>query len=154
MASELWTDGESKYTFEEVLEDVKDFNGSIFVGTDSQLHTRRRIFTCVICLYNEEMKKGGRYYYQRVSRPAPPRENLMNQLSEETNKALELASMIQEYHPNVRMEIHLDCSPSDAGASSSRYADMLQGWVASMGFDCKIKPDGWAACSIADRHSK
>ena len=154
MTKHAWTDGESEFTFEEVMEDVRSYDGSVFIGADSQLHSSRRIFTRVICLYNEERKKGGRYYYQRISLSGPEFNNLMTQLSEETDKALELAMSIQEYNPHVKIEIHLDCSPAESGHQSSRYADMLQGWVTSLGFDCKIKPDGWAACSVADRHSK
>ena len=154
MSTKLWTNGEFEFTFEEVMKDVKNFDGSIFIGVDSQQHANRRIFTKAICLYNEQKRKGGRYYYQRVSLSESDFQNLMTQLSEETDNALDLAMKIKNYNPNVKIEIHLDCSPADSSHRSGRYADMLKGWVSSMGFDCKIKPDGWAACSVADRHSK
>jgi predicted RNase H-related nuclease YkuK (DUF458 family) len=154
MSVEYWTDGEKKYTFDEVMADVQSYDGDVFIGADSQQHSQRRVFTRVICLYNAEKRKGGRYYYQKIFLQESDFESLMTQLSEEAENALQLAMRIQEYNPSVKIEIHLDCSPAGSGHGSSRFADMLQGWVTSMGFDCKIKPDGWAACAVADRHSK
>ena len=53
-----------------------------------------------------------------------------------------------------KLELHLDISPFSAGNATSRFSDMLKGYVQGYGLNCKIKPNAWASQSIADRHSK
>jgi predicted RNase H-related nuclease YkuK (DUF458 family) len=44
--------------------------------------------------------------------------------------------------------------PFNLKNATSKFSDMLKGYVAGAGFECRIKPDAWASQSIADRHSK
>ena len=59
-----------------------------------------------------------------------------------------------ELCPNIKIEIHLDVSASDKKAGTSHISDMLVGYAKGAGFETKIKPDAFAAASIADKHSK
>ncbi len=56
--------------------------------------------------------------------------------------------------PEIKVEIHLDVSASDKKESTSQFSDMLVGFARGAGFETKIKPDAFAAASIADKHSK
>ena len=62
--------------------------------------------------------------------------------------------MAQTISPEATIEIHLDISSSDKGEKTSSYADMLIGYAKGVGFECKVKPESFAASSIADKHSK
>ena len=61
---------------------------------------------------------------------------------------------LYEKCPEADIEIHLDISSSDKKEKTSSYADMLIGYARGVGFKCKVKPDAFAATSIADKHSK
>ena len=52
------------------------------------------------------------------------------------------------------IELHLDVSPFSAGNATSKFSDMLKGYVQGYGLDYRLKPDAWASQSIADKHSK
>ena len=52
------------------------------------------------------------------------------------------------------IELHLDVSPFNLNNGTSKYSDMLKGYVQGFGLDYRLKPDAWASQTIADRHSK
>ena len=52
------------------------------------------------------------------------------------------------------IELHLDVSPFGANNGTSKYSDMLKGYVQGFGVDYRLKPDAWASQTIADKHSK
>ena len=59
-----------------------------------------------------------------------------------------------EYCPTIKVELHLDVSKSDRGEKTSKFSDMLIGYAKGSGFECIVKPDAFAATSVADKHSK
>ena len=81
---------------------------------------------------------------------------LVSRITEETRRSLELACfLMDEYSIDTRLiELHLDVSPFSAGNATSKFSDMLKGYVQGYGFDFRLKPDAWASQSIADKHSK
>ena len=38
--------------------------------------------------------------------------------------------------------------------NSDGFADMMIGYAKGVGFPCKVKPDAFAATSVADKHNK
>ena len=70
--------------------------------------------------------------------------------------SVEIADLlINQYGiPRNKIELHLDVSPIESKTKTSKFSDMLKGYVNGAGFVCKIKPDAWASQSVADRHSK
>ena len=63
--------------------------------------------------------------------------------------------LMEEYNFNpANIELHLDVSPFSAGNATSKFSDMLKGYVQGYGFDYRLKPEAWASQSIADKHSK
>ena len=72
----------------------------------------------------------------------------------EAEQTIYLAQKISEQIKNVKLELHLDVSNTDKGEGTSYLAKMLIGYVNGSGFECKVKPDAFAAASIADKHSK
>ena len=62
---------------------------------------------------------------------------------------------MNEYGFNpVNIELHLDVSPFNLNNATSKYSDMLKGFVQGYGFEYQLKPNAWASQTIADRHSK
>jgi hypothetical protein len=84
--------------------------------------------------------------------------SLAARITEETNRSIQIGCLlIEEYgFSPASIELHLDISPMNSpnSNSTSRFSDMLKGFVQGYGFEYRLKPDAWASQSIADKHSK
>ena len=130
-------------------------NGAkIFVGTDSFLTNKGVYFASVICLHGNGNK--GKYFFYRESLPVMHYKVLINRITEEVRRSIELAETLCNSIPieQENVEIHIDASPVEAKQKTSKFIDMLKGYVQGAGFVCKIKPNAWASQTVADRHSK
>lgn len=153
-----WNTGSDKVVdFYEILKIVKThtLKGSkIFIGSDSFLTNKKVCFASAICLYGGE--DPSRYFFFRENLNNQSFKVLISRITEETRRSVELACLLMEeynFDPSL-IELHLDVSPFSAGTATSKFSDMLKGYVQGYGFECKIKPNAWASQSIADRHSK
>ena len=72
----------------------------------------------------------------------------------EVENTLDHAQKIIKKCPNTNLELHIDVSSAEKNEGTSHLAHMLVGYVKGSGFECKVKPDAFAAASIADKHSK
>lgn len=126
----------------------------LFIGTDSFAASHKITFATVICVYGRGISS--KYFFARDYIPKNYFRTLPTRITEEVRRTVELAEFLREsYHIDPdRMELHLDISPFQAKKGTSKYADMLKGYVAGAGFQCKVKPDAWASQTIADKHSK
>jgi len=144
--------------FEDILINLKSCiknGGKIFVGSDSFVTNRKINFTSAICLYGDE--KGGRYFFFKEKVPRKNYGNaLVTRITEEVKRSVDIAEILT----NVcgisasNIELHLDISPKNLKNGTSKFCEMLYGYVVGSGFSCKIKPEAWASQSVADRHSK
>ena len=128
--------------------------GTIFIGTDSHVERRECIFSTVICLHGAESQTGGRYFFKKTRFNAYKFPTILERITLEVEKSVQLSLRLHNECPEANIEIHLDISSSDKKAKTSSYADMLIGYARGVGFECKVKPDAFAASSIADKHSK
>jgi predicted RNase H-related nuclease YkuK (DUF458 family) len=143
-------------TIENIHNTIKQYskkNGKVYIGSDSFIQKKFCVLSSVICLYNEEERGGGIYFYSRENLLKKDFPTLTQRLIHEATNSIELGMGISEEIPNVKLELHLDVN-SDRKAASNKLADSLSGYVKASGFDCKIKPEAWAASTIADKHSK
>ena len=153
-----WTTGADKeIDFYEVLKIIKAHTqkgSKIFIGSDSFLTNKQVCFASAICLYGGE--ESSRYFFFKENLKPSPFRALVSRITEETRRSVEVACfLIEEYGFNSSIiELHLDVSPFSAGNATSKFSDMLKGYVQGYGFDYRLKPDAWASQSIADRHSK
>ena len=153
-----WTTGSNhKIDFYEILKILKNYvlrGSKIFIGTDSFISSGKVCFASAICLYSEELP--GRYFFTKEKHPNSKFPVLVSRITEETRRSIEIACLlVDEYGFNSsKMEIHLDVSPFSANNGTSKFSDMLKGYVQGYGLDYKLKPDAWASQSIADKHSK
>jgi len=127
--------------------------GGIYVGTDSHMAQDKFIFATVICMHNEEKRNGGTYFYNKERVKVGKFGSLVNRILHEVSKSIEVGLLLRKNNVE-NIELHIDASAPDAGNATSRFSDMLSGFVKGAGFKFKIKPDAWSSSSIADKHAK
>lgn len=153
-----WCSGNGTFkSFEEILEEARnhhDNNGTVYIGTDSFFRKDDCIFSNAICFYGADNQQGGRYFFKRAKHNRKLFPNLSTRMIKEAEETINLAQTISEEIENIKLELHLDVSNTSKGEGTSYLAKMLIGYVKGSGFECKIKPDAFAAASIADKHSK
>ncbi len=153
-----WSTGSNKtIDFYEILKILNEniIKGSkVFIGSDSFISNKKVCFASAICVYGPETP--GRYFFFKETIPNKPYSALVSRITEETRRSVEIGCLLMdEYGFNPEnIELHLDVSPFHAGNATSKFSDMLKGYVQGYGFDYRLKPDAWASQSIADKHSK
>ena len=152
----IWKDGSNgEISLDEIFEKIKlhhQKNGQVFVGTDSLINSGKCTFVTSIVLLGAENQRGGLYFYKKEKYNEPTR--FYTRILREVEKSINIAIDITEICPNANLEIHIDVSPEDKNEKTSRMAKMLMGYAAGSGFKCKIKPEAFAATSVADKHTK
>jgi len=158
MSKTTWyTGNNNNITFNDIIEQIKKhtlLNGTIYLGTDSFFIKNKCIFATAICLYGADKQKGGRYFYTKSSLNKKQFPELSIRMIKEAENTINLANTIMYDIPSAKLELHLDISPQESREGTSHLAKMLIGYVKGSGYACKIKPDAFAAASIADKHSK
>ena len=152
-----WISGSgSVHSFDEVsnLVSLHSHTNKIFIGSDSFLTKKRTCFVTAVCLITKD--KGGRYFLYKDYLKTNQFNILSVRITEEVRRSIELA----EYFMNTcsilpqDIELHLDVSPFAAKNGTSKFSEMLRGYVQGYGFGCKLKPNAWASQTVADKHSK
>jgi predicted RNase H-related nuclease YkuK (DUF458 family) len=146
-----------RISFEEIIDVIiqhNDNQGKISVGADSFIKKQDCIFSLAICLYGADHQNGGRYFVKRTNIDKKKYPDILQRILAEVQKSVELGLKLLELIPVLDIEIHLDVSASDKNNGTSKFADMLTGYATGAGFNCKIKPNAYAATSVADKHSK
>src|SRR5690606_6934421 len=93
-----------------------------------------------------------RVYYikEKLSRKECP--NLRTRMLIEAYRSIETAMDLDPL-VKTKISIHLDIGSSHK-SKTRMYQQELQYLVSSQGYECKIKPESWAAGGVADRVSK
>ncbi len=136
-----------------ILEKVsKSDDHKIIIGTDSVKLGYNFIFTKAICIMNKEFYDR-RYFYCRTKINDDSYLDLSKRLLKETTDSLDLAIQIRDKLSQANIEIHADVNP-DSKHLSSKYKNMISGYISGCGFDVKVKPLSFVASSIADQHTR
>tara|TARA_B100001564_G_scaffold203688_1_gene171347 strand:+ start:707 stop:1192 length:486 start_codon:yes stop_codon:yes gene_type:complete len=151
------TGGEVDIDFYELLNLTREYvkkGSKIFIGSDSFIYKKKVCFATAICLHGGQ--NGGRYFFYKETLPDFKYSHLVARITEETTRSVEIACLLMdEYGINPRdIELHLDVSPFNTNNATSKYSDMLKGYVKGFGVDYRLKPDAWASQTVADKHSK
>ena len=123
----------------------------ITIGTDSQNHQETKVVTVISVLCKGH---GGIFFYHIEYRPLV--QSVKTKLEMETYISLETAQKLLANLNDKQVfpiSIHIDAGTSPIGKTRD-LIQSLTGWVHAMGYDCEIKPNSYAASSIADRISK
>ena len=130
----------------------KSKNHKIIIGTDSVKLGYNFIFTTAICILNHEFYDR-RYFYVREKIKDDSFLDLPKRLLKETEDSIHLALNIKNKLTSANIEIHADVN-TDSKHLSSRYTNMITGYVSGCGFKVKTKPQSFVASSIADLHTR
>lgn len=130
----------------------------IVVGTDSQNFHDTKMVSVIAC-YKEG--HGGIFFYE-IDR-LPRITNVKQKLNTETSKSLqvmmELVDALEsdeaflEIRENALLSIHVDAGWSDKGKTKELIPSLI-GWIHACGYEAQVKPNSFAASSIADKISK
>lgn len=144
----MWLDPHgNQRELSEIIDQIDD-NCEVFVGSDSQLSSGSWIFASVICLYWPG--KGGRYFFKRDRRSKSTYSCLEDRLLSEVHSSVVVADQIRQNRPQLQINVHADIA-STPHAKSNKIAKIAQSYILGMGFSATIKPDAWAAATIADK---
>ena len=128
-----WSTGNNQeIDFYELLNLSKKYilkGSKMFIGSDSFISKSDICFASAVCLHGGTF--GGRYFFFRDFVPKSNFSNLVSRITEETRRSVELADMfMSEYGFNSStIELHLDVSPFGLNNGTSKYSDMLKGYV-------------------------
>ena len=138
----------------DIILEYVDRGARIYIGSDSFTSQDKVCFASTICLHGPSL--GGRYFFFKEFEKSNNFIQLVTRITEETRRSVEIASLFMDeynFDPSS-IELHLDVSPFGANNGTSKYSDMLKGYVQGFGVDYRLKPDAWASQTIADKHSK
>ena len=138
----------------DIILEYVDRGARIYIGSDSFITQGKVCFASTICLHGPSL--GGRYFFFRENLKTSHFLQLLSRITEETRRSVEIAEVLMsECMINPKnIELHLDVSPFQAKNGTSRFSEMLRGYVIGFGLDCKLKPNAWAGQTVADKHSK
>ena len=117
----------------------------IYVGTDSQQAAGVTKFTTAIV--SHEPGHGGTYAFIRFKTRRI--DSLRERLLAEAWKSVELAMLVAQNTPELKIVVHLDVNES-IKYKSGKYAGDLIALVVGQGFKAEIKPNAFAASTLAD----
>ena len=131
---------------------------NLMIGTDSQNFDKTKV---VVVIALHRVGKGGTFFYEvsHVRRINNIGQKLIyeTQLSLDfTEKLIKEFDMLKEetgfdYSQHMSIGIHVDAGQN---GPSKQVIPEIVGWIKSCGYDVIVKPDSWAACSIANKYSK
>jgi len=147
-------DGE-KVSLQDIASIVADDDlYEVYVGTDSQVFRKKKVVKYATVIVVHSKSKGGRIFVTREVEENKSKISLRQRLANEVWRSMEVVFKLQPLLPlNAELIVHVDCNPSPA-FKSGEYLQELVGTVTSQGYKCFVKPDAWAAQSVADKHSK
>lgn len=155
---DFWFSGAGqRIDYETLIDEIRKHSkeqGQVYIGTDSHIANKHCIYSTAVCLHGAEDQIGGKYFFQRDKFERDRFPTLMERIMHEVENTVSTALKILEECPKVQIELHLDISPSDKQEKTSRFADMMIGYAKGVGFPCKVKPDAFAASTVADKHNK
>lgn len=120
-------------------------NTDIYIGCDSQNFKRTTSYAIVIVLH--DLGKGGHILYSKESMPRI--HDKFTRLWKEVEKSIETAEYLKENNIKKPAYIDLDLNP-DIKYQSNKILQAALGYVESMGYKARCKPDAMSASHVAD----
>ena len=120
----------------------------VCIGTDSQVMSNEVQFATVIVFLRE--KRGGFMFISndKTERKMGLRERMILEVARSVEVAYSLCHLLDQYH--VGLEVHADINTDPAFESNTALKEAM-GYILSMGFVFKAKPDAFASSCCADK---
>ncbi len=118
------------------------------IGTDSQVYGKRIEYATVIVILREG--RGGFMFInnQREKRVIGIKERMLNEVAMSIDVAYQLCDLFELY--DVDLEVHADIN-TNPQFKSNKALNEAMGYILSMGFVFKAKPDAFASSSCANK---
>lgn len=132
-----------------ILAEVANGNRlKVCIGSDSQVYGKNIEFATVI-VFVRPGRGGFMYIANQSSRqPMSIKERLLHEVSLSIQVAYELCALLDQY--GVDLEVHADIN-TNPGFKSNNALSEAMGYILSMGFVFKAKPDSFASTSCANK---
>ncbi len=120
----------------------------VCIGTDSQVRGETIEFATVIVFLRE--KKGGFMFISnyKFEKKMSLKERMITEVAKSVEVAYDLCDLLDLYE--VELEVHADIN-TDPNFQSNAALKEAMGYILSMGFVFKAKPDAFASTSCADK---
>jgi len=120
----------------------------VCIGSDSQVRGGLVEFATVIVFLRE--KKGGFMFIHnsRMEKTIGIKERMILEVAKSVEVAYGLCDLLDAY--NVGLEVHADINTDPSFQSNTALKEAM-GYILSMGFVFKAKPDAFASSSCADK---
>ncbi len=144
---------ESMYLF---IDEDKDHEYKVIVGSDSQRHGNKTIYISAIVIHR--VGKFGPVFYTKEILPHKNHIDLSVRLLKETEMTVEILqkmenSIILDKIGQNNLIAHVDVNCDEQYGSTKMLASCV-GWIESFGYECVHKPDAFVASHCADRFTK
>jgi len=141
---------ELRYELTHILKEAKE-NSEIckfYIGSDSYCKGKNAYFVTAIIIHR--IGKGGRIWYTKSCRKKI--NSLQEKLLTETTCSTEVAFLLYDLAKlhNVEIVVHADVN-GILKYESSAFVKEISGYITGQGLICKIKPESFAATTVADR---
>ncbi|MBC7775603.1 MAG: hypothetical protein H7246_09205 [Phycisphaerae bacterium] len=129
-------------------EHAEGYKLKVCIGTDSQVIGNEVHFATVIVFLRE--KRGGFMFISndRSQRKMTIRERMILEVGRSVEVAYILCELLDRY--DVALEVHADINTDPSFESNTALKEAM-GYILSMGFVFKAKPDAFASSSCADK---
>ncbi len=120
----------------------------VCIGTDSQVKSKTTHFATVIVFLRE--KKGGFMFVHqdRTSQKMSIKERMLAEVQKSIEIAYALCPLLESYQ--VDLEVHADINTNTQFKSNAALHDAM-GYILSMGFAFKAKPEAFASSACANK---
>lgn len=145
---------------EKICQHIQDSSReyTLVVGTDSQSADKTKV---VVVIALHDVGHGGIFFYDvfYVKRLQNVGEKLIYETQMSLDYSRKLFEALDEYQKRTGFDYQKYLNFSihvDAGlvGPSKQVVPSIVGWIKSCGYDVVIKPDSFAACSVANKYSK
>lgn len=120
----------------------------VCIGTDSQVTYNVTEFATVIVFVRQ--KRGGFMLIssEKTRQPFTLKERMLHEVSKSIEIAYRICELLDKY--NVELEVHADINTSPQFKSNSALSEAM-GYILSMGFVFKAKPEAFASSYCANK---
>jgi uncharacterized protein len=120
----------------------------VCIGTDSQVRGKITDFATVI-VFRRKQKGGFMYIHsEKLKQKMSIKERMLLEVSKSIEIAYELCPLLERY--NVELEVHADINTDPSFKSNSALKEAM-GYILSMGFVFKAKPEAYASSACANK---
>ncbi|RYD76365.1 MAG: hypothetical protein EOP53_14805 [Sphingobacteriales bacterium] len=120
----------------------------VCIGSDSQVYGKHTEFATVIVFVRQSAGGFMFIHQERSTQKMSIKERMLSEVAKTIDIAYALCGLLDKY--KVELEVHVDINTSPQFKSNSALSDAM-GYILSMGFVFKAKPEAFASSYCANK---